>query len=341
MNALGIGVIGCGEIAFTYHLPALARVTDARVVAVADLADDKARQAAHEFAIPAWTSDYREVLASSEIDAVLILTPNFTRVEMVQEAANAGKPMLVQKPLARNLSECQSVLAAAERQGVLLVPSYMHRYLPEVLKAKELLDQGLLGDLRMVRMRNATPGSSWTPWFYNKEKVGGGAAIDIGVHGIDLIRWLAGEITSVNALSTRMVEERIIRDAHVVPDNEDTVIATYCLRNGAVCVHEITWAEYAGYGRFEMELYGSDGSMLIRSGMGPLAVSSRHLAGEGKWWLPDLPKQFLGVEHHQDFVTAVSSGPTALTAIPEDGLRGIQIVTAIYESADSGKAVAL
>ncbi len=341
MKSLGIGVIGCGEIAFTYHLPALARVEDAKIVAVADIAAEAAQRAAAKFNVPSAYTEPEALLADPEIEAVLILTPNFTHVDMISAAAAAGKPMMVQKPLARDIDECQTIMDSVDKAGVLMVPSYMHRYFPEVLKAKELIHGGILGDIRTVRVRNGTPGSRWTSWFFHKELVGGGAAIDIGVHGIDLVRWLVGEIRSVYATTKTMVSERIIRGETVVPDNEDTVAAIYQLENGALCVHEVTWAQYRGYGRFEMEVYGSDGSILIRSGMGPLAVASRHLKMEGEWLLPDLPRQFLGVVHHQDFVHAVRNGPTALTARPEDGVRGIEVVMGIYESSKSGTPVAL
>jgi predicted dehydrogenase len=340
MKPLGIGVIGCGEIASTYHLPALARVRDARITAVADVNGEAAGRAASDYRATAYT-EADLLLADPDVEAVLILTPNFTRVETVSAAADAGKAMMVQKPLARNLEECETIMDRVESAGILTVPSYMHRYFPEVLKAKELIGEGVLGDIRTVRVRNGTPGSSWTSWFFNREMVGGGAAIDIGVHGIDLVRWLVGEIQSVYATTKTMVAQRIIRDEVVVPDNEDTVVATYHLDNGAICVHEVTWAQYQGYGRFEMEIYGSDGTILIRSGMGPLAVASRHLEMEGQWLLPDLPRQFLGVVHHQDFVDAVRQGPSVLTATPEDGVRGIEVVNAIYWSAESGARVDL
>jgi predicted dehydrogenase len=90
-----------------------------------------------------------------------------------------------------------------------------------------------------------------------------------------------------------------------------------------------------------MELYGSQGSIFIRSGLGPLAVASTRLSLEGQWLLPDLPRQFLGVLHHQDFVEAVRAAPTPLTARLHDGVRGIEIVTALYRSAEIGRSVSV
>ena len=114
MKRLGIGVIGCGEIAFTYHLPALVRLEQARLVATASRTVESARKAAQSFGIPTWYSDTAEMLADPDVEAVLILSPNFTHLELVEAAARAGKPMLVQKPLGRDEAECQAMLDAAK-----------------------------------------------------------------------------------------------------------------------------------------------------------------------------------------------------------------------------------
>jgi predicted dehydrogenase len=348
MAELGIGVIGCGEIALTYHLPSLARMKNAEVVAVASRTAESAKRAADEFAVSKWYAgngdEYagaKELLADEDVDAVLILTPQFTRVDLVKAAALAGKPMLVQKPLGRNERESRAILDAIEKAEVLMVPSFMHRFLPEVLKAMELLNEGLLGSIRMVRVRNSTPGPAWSSWFYKKELVGGGVAIDLGAHGIDLVRWLVGEVESVYARVKQFNKTRMAGGQRIVPDNEDAVIAIYELANGAMCCHEISWCEYKSYGRFEMEIYGEDGSMLIRSGFGPLAVSSRHLRSPNHWFLPDLPRTFVGIDQHNDFVTAVLEGPTELTPKPEDGLINVRICEALYESAASGRRITI
>lgn len=348
MDRLGIGVIGCGEIAFTYHLPSLARIREAQVVAVAARTAESAKRAADEFGVPRWYAgngdEYagaKELLADEAVDAVLILTPQFTRVDLVEAAAQAGKPMLVQKPLGRNEKESRAILDAVEKADVLMVPSFMHRFLPEVLKARELLNEGLLGSIRMVRIRNSTPGPDWNSWFYKKKLVGGGVAIDLGVHGIDLVRWLVGEVKSVYARAEQFNKARIAGGRRIVPDNEDAVIAIYDLANGAMCSHEISWSEYKGYGRFEMELYGEDGSMLIRSGFGPLAVCSRHLKPPDHWFLPDLPRKFVGVDQHADFVKAVVDGPTELTPRPEDGMINMRICERLYESVATEQAVTI
>lgn len=338
MKQLGVGVIGCGEIAFTYHLPALARCNNMQVLGVISKSPESAGRAANEYGARPYAR-MQDLLAAENLRAVLILTPNYLRVEHVAMCAQAKKAMLVQKPLARTEQECMQVIEYANRAGVVLVPSFMHRYLPEVLKAREMLRQGLLGDIHTVRIRNATPGSGWASWFYQRELVGGGAAMDVGVHGIDLVRWLVGEIRSVSAQIARKIPERLIRGRRVIPDNEDTAVALYRLDNDALCVHEITWCEFKGYGRFEMEIYGKDGSLQIRGGRAPLAVASRHLNPPDEWLVPDLPRPFLGVTQHEDFARAVMDGPSEITAHTRDGLAAVRIVEKLYEAAATGKTL--
>lgn len=341
MRQLSIGVIGCGGISQGYHLPALAQVKAARLAAVADVQPEEARKAAEAFKVPAWYDDPQALLADPDVEAVLILTPNWSHAELAVAAAQAGKHLMVQKPLARNEAEAQSILDAAASAGVRLVPSFMHRFLPEVLRAKDYIDQGILGRVHTVRIRNATPGASWADWFYHREKVGGGAVIDIGCHGIDLLRWLVGEVSEVFAYTDCLIRERLIQGRRVVPDNEDTGVALYQLENGGYGVHEISWTQHKGAERFEMEIYGEEGTILMRTGRGPLAVSSQRLDPPGQWLIPDLENRFKshGVVHHEDTVQAILEGPTPLTPTPEDGLMAVRVCECIYESATSGQPV--
>jgi myo-inositol 2-dehydrogenase/D-chiro-inositol 1-dehydrogenase len=246
--------------------------------------------------------------------------------------------------MARDTAEAQSILDAAASAGVRLVPSFMHRFLPEVLRAKEFVDQGVLGRVHTVRLRNATPGASWTKWFYHREKVGGGAVIDIGCHGIDLLRWLVGEVREVFAYTDCLIQEREVKGERVIPDNEDTGVALYRLENGGYVVHEMSWTQYQGVNRFEMEIHGEDGTIHLRTERGPLAVSSRRLNPPGQWLIPDLGQnrvKSFGVIHHEDVVQAILEGATPLTPQPEDGLMAVHLCECIYESAASGKTVAV
>ena len=160
-------------------------------------------------------------------------------------ALEAGKPALLQKPMARNSAECRAIIAAAQATGVPLFVSFMHRYLEEIEQVRPLLERGVLGRVHSVRQRNATPGADWAAWFYRKENVGGGVLLQLGVHGIDLLRHLFGEIVRVRATTALMIKERMLADGTVVrPNAEDLVIATYEFASGLIAAHESASVSY-------------------------------------------------------------------------------------------------
>lgn len=148
------------------------------------------------------------------------------------------------------------IIAAARRAGVHLQVSFMHRYFEEVVRTRELLADARLGPVFAIRMRNATPGADWNDWFFFKDRVGGGVVLQLGVHGIDLIRYVIGEIESVTARVANLRRERRLADGRTVkPDNEDHAHAIYRLDGGALASHEISWSEVHGCDRFRLEIY--------------------------------------------------------------------------------------
>lgn len=337
------GILGCGFIARAYHMPALRQLEEAELVAFSNgqnlgPAVELARVVGLD--VDACHTNADDVFARPDVDAVLILTPNDTHLELVLAAARAGKHALVQKPFARTSAECRKMIAAAQAAGTVLAASFMHRYFPEVHLAREYIGRELLGRLHTIRLRNAVPFGNWTSWFHRRERTGGGAAIDVGVHGIDLIRyWTSCEIESVQAQVATFLPKRRLnlpgQDETVVEaDNEDNVLALYQLEGGALGAHEISWTESSPPRRFEAELRGEDGVILIRSGLGsPLAVSSRKLENNNRWITPFLPYEPFGVRQHKAFLDAVL-GRAPLETPGEDGLATVQVVEALYRSAE-------
>jgi predicted dehydrogenase len=226
------------------------------------------------------------------------------------------------------------MIEVCKQAGVQLFVSYMHRYLPEVQAAKKYIEEGYIGKIEMARMRNA-PGSTSTlsKWFYDKELVGGGAVLDIGVHGIDIIRMLIGDIDEVLYSKVDTLKEKVIlKDEVIIPTNEDHAIAIYKTINNCLVNHEISWNHRSPVDRFSMELYGSEGSILLRGALGPLAIQSEKF-GEGKeWFVPELPYSPFGATQHQAFIDMIANA-TQASPSGVDGLRGIEIAEEIYRVA--------
>lgn len=331
-----VGLIGAGFIA-DYHLGGLAAAGGAEVRVLVGRAATRAAALARRFGIPEVVADYRVVLERRDIDAVVIATPDDTHAEIAVAAAEAGKAILLQKPMARSSAEGRRILAAARRAGIALSVSFMHRYFEEVIHVRELLAEKRLGSVLSVRMRNATPGPDWGDWFFSRERVGGGVVLQLGVHGIDLVRHLAGPIEAVMGTVARQRPERVLADGRTVrPDNEDHALALYRFRDGAVGTHEITFNELQGCDRFRLELYCTEATVWLRSERGPLALFAPALTGRPGWFLPALEPRQSGERHHAHWLDVVrGTAPPDGTA--EDGLAALLVAEALYRSAERGR----
>ena len=172
-------VVGCGVIG-AVHAGLLSEMAHAELVACCDIIPERAAEFSRRFGIPRATTDYAELLADPDVDAVYIATPPSTHAEYTVRAAAAGKPVYVEKPMARTHAECQEMIAACRQAGVPLYVAYYRRRLPRFLKVEELLLAGAIGAPRAVTVRLhyrpnvglASPGG--LPWRADPEVAGGG-----------------------------------------------------------------------------------------------------------------------------------------------------------------------
>jgi predicted dehydrogenase len=332
-ETVGIGVIGAGLIS-AYHLAGLAAAGGAAVRVLAARSTVRAGPMAQRFGVPEIATDWRAVLERADVDAVVIATPDFTHEEIAVAAARAGKAILLQKPMAMSLAACRRIIDAARAAKVDLQVSWMHRHFEEVVRARELLASDKLGPVHHVRIRNATPGPH-EPWFFDPGKVAGGVVMQLGVHGIDLTRHLFGEIVSVAATTATLQPERSFAGGRkIASDLEDEALATYRFAGGALGSHEMSFNEAGGTDRFRLEIYCADGTLLLRTTRGPLAIHAPRLFGARGWFVPELPAHAFGERQHARWLDIVhgrmSSDPTAA-----DALAGQSVAEAIYRSAES------
>lgn len=326
-----IGMLGAGFIS-DYHLSGL-QAAGAEIAILFSADEESARRQTARYGIPAWTLNAADVFGRPDLDAVIVATPDFTHETMALAAARAGKPALVQKPMARTSAECRRMVDAAERAGAPLYVSFMHRYFPEVEALRALLAEQTLGRIHAVRLRNATQGADWAPWFYRRDAVGGGVVLQLGVHGIDLLRHLFGEIDALSAATALMKTERRLADGTIVrPDNDDTALVTYRLASGALATHEIIYNEVAGTDRFRLEVYGERGTAWLRSERGPLAYA----LADGDWVAPPLPDESVTLRQHRHFV-AMLRGDAPHDGSARDGLMSVVIAETIYHAAATGQ----
>jgi predicted dehydrogenase len=339
MQEVRVAIIGAGFIS-EYHLEALKHVPQAQVRLICDPRKQAAQEKAARFDIPETCPDSAEVLSRTDIDAVLVTTPDYTHRDLVVAAARSGKHVMVQKPMANTSAHCEEMITAARRAGIKLFVSFMHRYFPESMKAKEYIANGTIGEVHMVRMRNATSGPDWGSWFFQKGKVGGGVQFQLGTHGIDLIRYFAGEIREVSAVGKICVPQRRLKDEsfHEV-EIEDLVQAVYRAEEGTIISHEMTFSQYKGCDRFEAEIYGSRGTIFLRKPAGLLAICAESIGGND-WVIPRLESSPFGFRQHQTFIDDILQDRQP-DASGEDGLATIRVAEGISHSMDEKKFVSV
>ena len=335
MKRVRIAVVGAGFIA-DFHLAALAAIPECSVQLIVSRGRAKADALARRFGVPESGDDIEAALARPDIDAVVVTTPDDTHEDIAVRAAAGGKAILVQKPMATTSSGCRRIIAAAERAGVDLQVSFMHRFFEETVLAKSLLAEQAIGEITSVRVRNATPGPDWADWFFKRERVGGGVVLQLGTHGIDLIEHLIGPIAALSARTATLQLERPLADGGVARvENADSAWATYELAAGSFASHEMSMVEVAGCDRFRMEIYGTKGTMWLRTERGPLALYAPDFSGHAGWFTPKLPEAAPGVRLHQAWIDGLTgSAPRQATAAA--GLRSLLVAEAIARSAEHG-----
>lgn len=350
-----VGVIGCG--AGVFHLEGYADEPRAEVVALAGLDTDRCQELAKRFDIPHVYRDYSELLANPDIDAVSIAVPNHLHMPIAVAALEAGKHVLVEKPLARNAEEGTRMVAVARRTERVLAISFQRRSRHDVVLVKNEVEKGNLGRIYHARAfwmrRSGIPGLG--SWFTNKEQAGGGPLIDLGVHVLDMALWMMGNprVDSVSAAAYAELGPRgtgqwqggrfsIAQDATY--EVEDFATALLRLEGGATLQLDASWAAYTGHtDEFGVYLLGSHGGAEIHvkdyAQTGTLKLFGE-IDGVPTVTEPRLiPQKGHGTTIKQ-FVDSILTGAPAQPS-GEEGLQRVRLIEAIYRSAAEGRELAV
>ena len=208
MNKVKLGIIGLGTIGNT-HLHNSLKLPNAKVVAVSDVSK-KALKFAKIAGVKKTYTDYEQLLADEEIDAVIIALPNHLHLQCASKAADKKKHIFLEKPIARNVAEAKEIVSVSQRNSVKLMIGYPLRFNPIFRELKEKIKSGYLGDIESAYATNISSGpfseraeeNAPLPvpeWWFNKTLTGGGVLIDLGSHMINLLRWYFGEITDIKS----------------------------------------------------------------------------------------------------------------------------------------------
>jgi predicted dehydrogenase len=225
------GIIGVGNVCEVKSAPAMMLIDNSSLVAVMRRDAAKAEDYARRHGVPAWYDDADKLIGDSRVNAIYIATPPHVHLEMTRKAAAVGKPVYVEKPMARTWAECLQMIDVCEKAGVPLYTAYYRRSLPNFLRVKQLIDDGLIGDVRMVNIRMYKPAGpdivaiSDNNWRVDPGIAGGGYFYDLASHQLDFLDFLFGPVVQANGHSANLAG---------LYEAEDIVTGTFVFENGVI-----------------------------------------------------------------------------------------------------------
>ncbi len=351
MKKLRVGLIGAGNIA-KCHLGCYKDNPYAEVVAICDINPETLKATADRFDIPNRYNSVTEMLNGIELDAADVCVWNCNHAVCTIEALNAGLDVMCEKPMAMTAEEAQAMKDAADKNGRLLMLGFVTRFSTEAKIAKDFIDNGYLGDIYYAKAtylrRNGNPGG----WFSDKARSGGGPIIDIGVHPLDLTRYLMGnpKPVSVYAVTSDYLHaERSKLKTSVgwrpeasnpgrdICDVESNAVGIIRYENGASTLLEASYA-LNGESRGDRILYGTKGGISLND----MKIYSEMNGFLTDVYLKDINSYYDNKEmfHAEiDHFIDCCLNKTPCMSPAEDGVVIMKILNALYESARTGKSV--
>ncbi len=316
-----VAVIGCGRCAQD-HIQAYQRLPEARIVAVADTDQRHAESAATQTGAHAFT-DYRKLLKEEQPDAVSICTPPATHAEITLQALAAGAHVLCEKPLTITLADAKRVVRAAQERGRVLMMASKFRFVEDIVKAKGIIESGILGRLALFENVFCSRVDMRDRWNSRKALAGGGVLFDNGTHSVDIARFLLGEIITVQAQHGIQVQELEV---------EDTSRLSFQTRTGVMGTIDVSWSLQKDAENY-ITLFGTEGTLSIGWRSSKYRQSSHTdwvVFGEGY----KKQQAFLGQLGH--FVRC-AQGEEEPIVTPTDGLESVRVIEAAYRSSAVNK----
>jgi UDP-N-acetyl-2-amino-2-deoxyglucuronate dehydrogenase len=344
---LGCAIVGCGMIA-RFHARALAEVTGTRVVALVGRTPANADKMRQELGLACdIATDLNPVLRRKDVDIVIITTPSGAHMEPAVAAANAGKHVVVEKPLDITLERCERIIEACDRNCVQLCTIFPSRFGDANRTLKQAIVQGRFGRLTL----GETTCKWWRPQSYYDEGGwkgtqaldGGGALMNQAIHNVDLLLWMMGPVTHISGLTATLAHERI--------EVEDTAVACLRFKSGALGVILATTSVWPGLPK-TIAVHGDKGTAvieqddLLRWEFNPPtsddeAIRARFAQKSGASGGSSNPAAISHVGHARqlaDFVAAIEAGRAPLVD-GREGRRAVEVILGIYQASATGRLV--
>ncbi len=339
MNKLKVGVIGCGSIAKRRHLIEYQQNENVEIVAVCDIVPERAEELAKTYHALSFT-DYKELLAIEEIDAISVCLPNYLHAPVSIEALYSGKHVLCEKPMATSREEAEEMIEAADRSGKKLMIAHNQRFVSSHQKAKEILESGKVGKIYSFRTAFGHRGpEAWSidgasSWFFNKEQAFIGALGDLGVHKADLLRYLLGDIVEVAAF----VETSAKQNTEV----DDNAVAILKTENGVIGTLTASWSYNASDN--STVIYGENAILRLEDDPDYSLIVQYKNGETVKYELDKIQTNESGGQTNthviDHFVDSIIHNKTPLIS-GEEGKKSLEVILAALESNESHSFIKL
>lgn len=321
-NPLRISLVGCGRISQT-HLQAISNLQEyCQLVAVADVRESAAKSVAEQYGCKAFT-DYREMIDGNKIEAVIISSPPSTHAEIASFFLEQGIHVLCEKPLAIRVTEAEQMVNKASEKDCLLMMASKYRYVDDVIKAKGIVESGILGEVVLFENVFCSKVDMRDRWNARKQIAGGGVLVDNGCHSVDIARYLLGPIDKVQAEEGRRIQQLEV---------EDTARLYFRTKSETMGAVDLSWSIHKEQESY-VNLYGTEGVLSIGW------KCSKYRQSEKLHWVPfgrgyDKNAAFSG--QIKNFISAIR-GKEAPLITPEDGLESVRVIETAYRSMQTNK----
>lgn len=330
MDKTRIAVIGLGSVAQLVHLPNLVKIKNAEITAVVEVNKNRLHSVADKYDVKKRFTDYKELLNNIDADAVIIATPTHLHKQMAIDCLNAGKDVLVEKPLARNSSEGIEVIECAKKNNRKLMVGMNLRYRPDSMLIRSLIDAGEIGKPFYIKCGWIRKQSSSEKWFTKREEAGGGVILDLGVNLVDLALWLANYPKAIS-ISTKNY-------FHNSRNLEDTSLSFIRCENLTISL-EASWSMAEEKDIFYTNVYGTKGSI----GANPfklIKVMADDHMDLGSTFVDSPTEAFKKsyLNELKSFIGAIR-GLNPVFSSGEEALQLLQIAEAMYKSAEKDQEI--
>lgn len=331
MKTLGIALVGAGNIAQNIHLPIMASMSGVRIAAIADRRLSQARILAERYGGAVASTSYADVIERDDVDAVVVTTSTDAHTEIALASIRAGKPVFVERPVARTLAETIEINLAAREYDVGVMVGMNHRFRPDVVQMKNAVDRGDIGSIFYVKAGWNKQRSTDARWLAQAEKSGGGVVIDLGLVVIDLILHVFdfGKVRSVVGSTFNLHTKSV----------EDVVVAMVHFESGSIATIESAWSLMRPDDLFYCNVFGRSGSAyinpfrLVRKQGNDLNAIQQAVSGTSV----SLYRKSYQVEL-KHFVNAVR-GLVPFVSTVSEAIERMKIVEALYASSELSREV--